>query len=255
MHHRTIRDTGFTRELQVIATSIRDSLLLLTKAWGSQKSSTDFKPCLLCIETSPDSLKSFDNIMYCICLNISHIYFMSRNITLKVFNNWKTQFFLQIGKTLPIFTSQKLGLSKINFFFIRDCKKKEIRCFSFSTVHAFCLLVSYTPRFLRQTLAPFFHFVCGFRFPSYWAMFSVTSGNGKSTTSASTQTGSLPLISLTSNNLYSFTISPHSTVHLTQSRSPLFLLGFMSTRSHAIPGGRSLSHFLNIPFIECLLPW
>lgn len=79
----------------------------------------------------------------------------------------KDTIFLQIGKTLPIFTSQKLGLSKVNFFFIRDCKKKEIRCFSFSTVHAFCLLVSYTPRFLRQTLAPFFHFVCGFRFPSY----------------------------------------------------------------------------------------
>lgn len=29
----------------------------------------------------------------------------------------KDTIFLQIGKTLPIFTSQKLGLSKVNFFF------------------------------------------------------------------------------------------------------------------------------------------
>lgn len=33
--------------------------------------------------------------------------------------------FLQIGKTLPIFTSQKLGLSKINFFFLSGIVKRQ----------------------------------------------------------------------------------------------------------------------------------
>lgn len=95
-------------------------------------------------------------------------------------------------------------------------------------------------RFLRQTAVPFLYFVCGLGLPSYRSktrrLFGVTSGNGNSTASARTKTGSKSwsvwqAITCT-------TLLLHLTEARTHSEQKSFLWGFMCTMSYTMAGDR-----------------